>query len=324
MCMIGFALCEHPDFPFVLYSNRDEMWKRGTDSTVPSISSDTKIVCGIDKKASGTWMGLNTENGNFSGLTNIGPATGAISRGLMCQQFIINPTEKHLDYRSAYGGFNLIWGNIFSDAPQINYTSNCYPATEKIEITRFSDGVHAVGNELFGDERVKSPYMEGQLRRILDGVPSSTYDTISKDSVESLRDQLGVVLTTQQPVDSWGLFLHKFFAKSLAGRRQPGLHFTMMIFVLLWTILQLIGVPWILGFTVALTVGLSIGLWFHSKMQHLFVSISLPNYAFGTVSQTIIIKTRGGHVYYYYRKILSVGGRTSAWTEFELPVNKKQ
>lgn len=80
MCLIGIALNIHPDYPFVLVSNRDEFEVRGhffclffhsqregggvqnRASTSPNVGEDG-VLCGRDLRSHGTWIGLHTGTG---------------------------------------------------------------------------------------------------------------------------------------------------------------------------------------------------------------------------------------------------------------------
>ena len=74
-----------PDAPVLIAANREERYSRPTDS--PSIQSGKpRVLCGIDKEAGGTWLGVN-QNGMFVGMTRRRkdlPTFISRSRGLLC------------------------------------------------------------------------------------------------------------------------------------------------------------------------------------------------------------------------------------------------
>ncbi|NQY33479.1 MAG: NRDE family protein [Alteromonadaceae bacterium] len=82
MCILFFALKQHPQYPVIICANRDEFHQRPSksmhywDTEVRSTTKgqSEKILAGKDLQAGGTWLGL-TSQGRFSALTNFRQGT---------------------------------------------------------------------------------------------------------------------------------------------------------------------------------------------------------------------------------------------------------
>lgn len=127
MCLIAFALGQHPRCPLLLASNRDESWQR---PTLPlshwQLPGGGTVLAGRDGLAGGTWLGV-TPAGRVAMLTNVrtgeDAATAPRSRGELVLQWLAGPSVTP-DWQSLvqsaaadqYGGFNLVLGSL--DAAQ--------------------------------------------------------------------------------------------------------------------------------------------------------------------------------------------------------------
>ncbi len=113
MCITTLALHCHPEFPFILIDNRDEDVKRPTGDLL----FQDGILRVEDLKSHGTWMGFNTNNGNFAVLTNVEEVISykrdAITRGELVDLLLrdLQYEETILKDWQLYNGFNLIYGN---------------------------------------------------------------------------------------------------------------------------------------------------------------------------------------------------------------------
>ncbi|HEY6563493.1 MAG TPA: NRDE family protein [Pirellulaceae bacterium] len=85
MALIAVQYKLVPEAPVLIAANREERYSRPT--LAPSIQSGKpRVLCGIDKEASGTWLGVN-QNGLFVGLSTRRkdiPTFISRSRGLLC------------------------------------------------------------------------------------------------------------------------------------------------------------------------------------------------------------------------------------------------
>ncbi len=116
MCLISFALDQHPDFPLVVAANRDEFFRR---PTAPMdwwrTESGQEVLAGRDLQSGGTWLAV-ARNGAVSAVTNVREGTqqaGRLSRGRLPLLALQSPdsTLKKLLPREAdaYSGFNLLY-----------------------------------------------------------------------------------------------------------------------------------------------------------------------------------------------------------------------
>ncbi|WP_281560175.1 NRDE family protein [Thalassomonas sp. RHCl1] len=79
MCILFFALKQHPKYPVIICANRDEFHQRPTRQMFRWQQPD--ILAGQDLQAGGSWLGL-TPQGHFSALTNYRQGlTGGKSKG---------------------------------------------------------------------------------------------------------------------------------------------------------------------------------------------------------------------------------------------------
>ncbi len=121
MCILFFAIKQHPKYPVIICANRDEFHQRPTQAMHwwPEKETQNAILAGKDLQAGGTWLGLNKQ-GRFSALTNFRQPQlldkNKKSRGdLILQALAQNNVEtiKQLE-KSAdnYNGFNLVFGQL--------------------------------------------------------------------------------------------------------------------------------------------------------------------------------------------------------------------
>ncbi|MCH9694017.1 MAG: NRDE family protein [Gammaproteobacteria bacterium] len=145
MCLIVLSWQQHPDFPLVVASNRDEFHNRPTESA-RWWPDESDILGGRDLQAGGTWFALHRD-GRFSAVTNYrdadAPSARDRSRGHLVTDFLLG-ADKPVDYLSMingsdYAGFNL----LVSDGESLAYLSN-----REDEIRELQPGVYGLANEL--------------------------------------------------------------------------------------------------------------------------------------------------------------------------------
>jgi len=147
MCLIFFALHQHPTYKLIVAANRDEFYARKT-APAHFWEDHPNIVGGRDLEASGTWMAMN-KNGKISLVTNYrDPANinpQAPSRGQLVSDFLLHgdtPQEylsKVSERATQYNGFNLLTG--YPD--ELWYLSNYRAGMQKLE-----SGVYGLSNHL--------------------------------------------------------------------------------------------------------------------------------------------------------------------------------
>jgi len=122
MCILFFAIKQHPKYPVIICANRDEFHQRPTESMHwwPKnglLAGD--VLAGKDLQAGGTWLGLNKE-GRFSALTNFRQPElfdkNKQSRGELVLQALVHQdneiTKQLVKSSSHYNGFNLVFGQL--------------------------------------------------------------------------------------------------------------------------------------------------------------------------------------------------------------------
>jgi uncharacterized protein with NRDE domain len=95
MCLLAIQYQTASDAPVLVAQNREERFDR--PSQAPRIQSGRpRVVCGIDRKAGGTWFGIN-QYGLFATVANR-PTTAVPpeprSRGLLCRELLNHRTAK--------------------------------------------------------------------------------------------------------------------------------------------------------------------------------------------------------------------------------------
>lgn len=170
MCLIGFAWQTSAEFPFALIANRDEFHARPTQHL--RWWSDQPIAAGRDLQAGGTWLGLN-KLGRFAALTNyreggVEPSGPLESRGNLVTK-VLNSTDTLAQlqnnieqHQMQYGGYNLLFGDLFGEHRELMFTSN-----RSDESFTIKPGVYAFSNGPFETQWPKSATVHEQLTRAL-------------------------------------------------------------------------------------------------------------------------------------------------------------
>lgn len=151
MCLLAVQYRLVPESPILVAANREEYFDR--PSLTPSIQSGKpRVLCGIDQKAGGTWLGVN-QTGLFVGVTNritSNPLFGQRSRGLLALDLLrCTSSEKALEKAQAefantrYEGCNI----IIADAAG-GYAIH---ADERQEVVELRDGLNIIGAHNLND-----------------------------------------------------------------------------------------------------------------------------------------------------------------------------
>ncbi|WP_298608462.1 NRDE family protein [uncultured Thiothrix sp.] len=131
MCFALLALQQHPQYPFILAANRDELFNRPA-TALGVWPNHPEIVGGIDQSSQGSWLALNQTTLKFALVTNVRqgiPQTGERSRGLLVSEFVestelaLNDLKQLEKSKGQYAGFNLLAGYLPNE---IYYLSNRY------------------------------------------------------------------------------------------------------------------------------------------------------------------------------------------------------
>ncbi|WP_245942471.1 NRDE family protein [Candidatus Colwellia aromaticivorans] len=117
MCILFFAIKQHPKYPVIICANRDEFHERPTQPM--HWWPKNEVLAGKDLQAGGTWLGLNKQ-GRFSALTNFRQPdlidNNKQSRGELVLQALAHQddemTKQLAKSFSEYNGFNLVFGQL--------------------------------------------------------------------------------------------------------------------------------------------------------------------------------------------------------------------
>lgn len=145
MCLIVISWQQHPDYPLIIASNRDEFHNRPSEKA-HWWPDESDILGGRDLQAGGTWFALHRD-GRFAAVTNYrdadAPSARDRSRGHLVSEFLLG-ADKPVNYLSMingadYAGFNL----LVSDGQSLAYLSN-----RENEVRALQPGVYGLANEL--------------------------------------------------------------------------------------------------------------------------------------------------------------------------------
>lgn len=172
MCLITFALHQHPEYALVLVANRDEFYARPADPARFWPESPA-ILAGRDLEQGGTWLGIRRD-GRWAAVTNFRDLERRqypLSRGDLTRNFLSGDLSA-VDFikdlhpsMSRYGGFNLLLG----DAGGVHYCSNRTPHEAEL-----APGVYGLSNHLLDTPWPKLVKAKVGLRRLLnDAQPPS-------------------------------------------------------------------------------------------------------------------------------------------------------
>ena len=164
MCLLAIQYKTARDAPILVAQNREERFDR--PSQPPRIQSGRpRVVCGIDRKAGGTWFGVN-QHGMFAAVANRPKRSTppeARSRGLLCRELLgvrtaaeaVELAVKELE-TGRYDGANYICADGASGA--VIYGG------ESIDVVELQPGLHLLTNGNLND---RSDPRQEFVRRLL-------------------------------------------------------------------------------------------------------------------------------------------------------------
>jgi uncharacterized protein with NRDE domain len=206
VCLLALGIDAHPDYPLVVAANRDERFSRPT-LQAGWWEEHPHILAGQDAEAGGTWLGV-TRSGRIAAITNYWSSEPADeqapSRGSLVYDFLAGRTapKAYAEYLRQegplYNGFNLVFGNV----DELYYYSN-KSHTENEPLTnrsaggagtrgnggrggagKLSPGIHALGNALLNTPWPKVEGIKADLAGILEGRGDSGNTMDDRDSPE--------------------------------------------------------------------------------------------------------------------------------------------
>ena len=151
MCILAIQYKATRDSPILVASNREELYDRPTQA--PRIQAGRpRVICGIDKKAGGTWLGVN-QHGLVAAVAN-GPK-GSVpaeprSRGLLCRELLhFDTAAKAVDHAlkelstDRYAGASY----VCADAK----TAAVILGGDKVEVVELLPGLHLLSGSGLND-----------------------------------------------------------------------------------------------------------------------------------------------------------------------------
>ncbi len=156
MCILAIQYKAARDAPILVAQNREEFYDRPTQA--PRIQPGRpRVICGIDRKAGGTWLGVN-QFGLFAAVANrpkaVVPAEPR-SRGLLCRELLhYDHASKAADHAAKelaagrYAGANY----VVADAK----TAAVILGGDNVELVQLTPGLHllsSAGLDNLSDER---------------------------------------------------------------------------------------------------------------------------------------------------------------------------
>ena len=184
MCLILFAVDQHPLFPLVVAANRDEFFARPTAPM--HWWEDRPVLAGKDLASGGTWLAVAT-NGEISAVTNVRQGLqdqSARSRGELPLTALSGTTgwrEQLLASRDAYAGFNLIHLNTRQGWHLSN--RDAHPGRH------IHRGYYGVSNHLLQSPWPKLVRLRQQLRDLLTTSARAGAATLHQQLLLALQDR---------------------------------------------------------------------------------------------------------------------------------------
>ncbi|CCE86219.1 Piso0_005876 [Millerozyma farinosa CBS 7064] len=182
MC-IALTSTEHPDYPFILLSNRDEYFDRPTkEAHLRRINEEYGIISPLDmaREERGTWIGVNTK-GKFSSLVNFremkNDSVSEVSRGIIPLSYL------------TYGNSDKEWMNDLNTVLSKMISSSSSPKDNAVlpRIGGFS--------LLYGQLKINENTGKIEPLRILSNKGNSTRIHVSESEPNSKSDSISGLTT---------------------------------------------------------------------------------------------------------------------------------
>lgn len=141
MCLAAIAIGQHPRYPWVLLSNRDETFSRRAAllGWWSPRADGPRVLSGRDLSAGGTWLGVN-EAGRLALLTNVREpgrtVADAPSRGSLVAQWLTGVADSgslHALGAPQRNGFNLLAADLSVDPGAVPPHASAWWSTNRPE-----------------------------------------------------------------------------------------------------------------------------------------------------------------------------------------------
>jgi len=221
MCILFFALKQHPKYPVIICANRDEFHQRPTKAM--HFWQTPEILAGKDLTAGGSWLGLSPE-GRFSAITNFRQLgefdPDKKSRGELVIQ-ALTKTDQAMNQlltedSDKYNGFNLVYGQL----DNLHYFDSVNKQCRQIP-----SGVHSLCNGALDDIWPKMALGQQQLSALIhqqsngdQEINQELNQELNIDKLFDLMKNAQQAKTDQLPntgiTTEWELFLSSIFIVS--------------------------------------------------------------------------------------------------------------
>jgi uncharacterized protein with NRDE domain len=190
MCLILLALRQHPQYPVVIITNRDEYYERPSEPA-HFWPDHPNLLAGRDQKAGGTWLGIN-KNGHFAAVTNFREGTETskhlLSRGELATRFLLSNKSPQVylaelkERQDQFSGFNL----ILSDGKSFHFFSN-----RADNIGEMDAGYHGLSNGKLNEDWPKVRRGKLALQDVLESqINTKNLMTILSNQEHALDNEL--------------------------------------------------------------------------------------------------------------------------------------
>lgn len=185
MCLIAFALNEHPRYQLVLVANRDEFHVRPTQP-MHWWAPDGPLA-GRDQRSGGTWLAVMAD-GRVAAVTNFRSATmespprsrGELPLRLLEAGNMAAELEAIVAQRSEYGQFNIIG---FDGQSMHSFGSECDQPSVQLE-----QGLHGLSNHLLDTPWPKLQQGRVRLRAVLETPTDGTERALHERLLDAFAD----------------------------------------------------------------------------------------------------------------------------------------
>lgn len=165
MCMLAILYRVARGTPILVAANREERFDRPTQ--YPKIQSGSpRVVCGVDRHAGGTWLGVN-QYGLFCAVTNRRKLRAPLeprSRGLLCRELL---DLRNARDAAAYAAKELATG-AYAGANYICADARCAVVVHggnKVDVVELAPGLHVMSS---GDVDATKDERDEFVRRMLE------------------------------------------------------------------------------------------------------------------------------------------------------------
>lgn len=202
MCLMAFAYKQHPQYPLIVISNRDEFYARPSQSA-HCWEDEPSIYAGRDLQSKGTWLGVS-KNGRFAAVTNFRdpsrPDIGEKSRGTLVHHFLTaESTAQFIEMlkksKDQYGGYNFIG----YDGETMMHYNNIYDEGGEIE-----PGVHSISNATLNTPWPKTIFAAEQL--------SKNLSNCSVHQLKTLLENRTIAKDSRLPSTGVGIHLERILS----------------------------------------------------------------------------------------------------------------